>query len=325
MKQIRYGLKDLEGFRTFINFLNEYIDQSITLVEDENPEYLFCSCFGRSFLNENAIRIVYIGENLAPDFNVYDYAIGFHNIEFEDRYIRYPIYAFAYRKSFLEATKKHLVNHDHLSFRDKFCGFVVSNGSMEDIRTQFFLELSKYKMVDSGGRFLNNTGTELIGVDGKKSFQSRCKFAIAFENSSSTGYTTEKLLEAWQAGCIPIYWGNPEISKEFNAKSFINCHDFLNFQEVIEYIKRVDTDDELYYQILHEPILFEGCIAEKYLDTSYLKKFLNNIFLQDREKAVRRISFESKFAKYYEKTNEKVEKVTALRRVTKKIVQFLGR
>ena len=36
------------------------------------------------------------------------------------------------------------------------------------------------------------------------------------------GYTTEKIAEPWLEGCIPIYWGDPEITRDINPDCFIN-------------------------------------------------------------------------------------------------------
>ena len=41
------------------------------------------------------------------------------------------------------------------------------------------------------------------------------KFVLAFENSSSPGYCTEKLFHAKVAGAIPIYWGDPLVMNDF--------------------------------------------------------------------------------------------------------------
>ena len=40
------------------------------------------------------------------------------------------------------------------------------------------------------------------------------KFSIAFENAWYPGYTSEKIVTSMLAGTIPIYWGNPDISRE---------------------------------------------------------------------------------------------------------------
>ena len=80
-----------------------------------------------------------------------------------------------------------------------------------------FKRLEKYKFVHSGGELFNNSGEN---TENKSLFIRNSKFNIACENESYPGYTTEKILEAFLAGCIPVYWGNPEIALEFNEKAY---------------------------------------------------------------------------------------------------------
>jgi hypothetical protein len=44
-------------------------------------------------------------------------------------------------------------------------------------------------------------------VEDKKTTIARYDFVLAFENSDSFGYVTEKLPQALAAGCVPLYWG----------------------------------------------------------------------------------------------------------------------
>lgn len=51
----------------------------------------------------NCEKILFTGENYVPDFHPYDYAMGFHYIDFGDRYLRFPLYVFYqwyYEKTF---------------------------------------------------------------------------------------------------------------------------------------------------------------------------------------------------------------------------------
>lgn len=157
--------------------------------------------------------------------------------------------------------------------RDKFCNFIYSNSEADVRRKEFFSLLSKYKRIDSGGMFLNNIGSL---VNDKFEFQRAYKFSIAFENSSCSGYTTEKLIDAKAAGSIPIYWGNPDINKEFNTKSFINCHDYDSFAEVIDLVKNIDNDSRLYESYMTAPFYNEGINIENIYENR-LRKFLYNI------------------------------------------------
>ena len=82
------------GFETnnlLMTFVKRYFDISI----DENPDYLFYSVYGNTNLDyKNCIKILFTGENLVPDFNLCDYALGFHYIDFEDRYMRFPLFVY---------------------------------------------------------------------------------------------------------------------------------------------------------------------------------------------------------------------------------------
>ena len=197
------------------------------------------------------MKIVDIGENIVPDFNEFDYAVGFDHLEFGDRYLRVPLYVFfaEYPKLAERATPP----PDDVLLNRKFCSFVVTNGGYGDpMRTKFFHALSKYKRVDSGGRYLNNIGGN---VKDKMAFCSQYKFNIAFENSSSPGYTTEKVMQPLSCFSVPIYWGNPFIGREFNTQAFVNCHDFHSWSEVIEAVRRIDLNDELYLKMMRTPAL----------------------------------------------------------------------
>ena len=248
----------------------------------DNPDFLFCSTdYKADRFNYDCARIFITGENVVPDFNSVDYAIGFHNISFEDRYIRVPLYCF-YEEDYRIALKKHI---DYVSDKEKkFCNFIYSNGeSVMKERDEFFHLLSEYKQVDSGGKHLNNIGRR---IDDKREFQRQYKFSIAFENASANGYTTEKILQAFSAGTIPIYYGNPEISKEFNPKSFVNCHDYNNFDEVIKRIEEIDNSWEIYDSIMREPIFVNMNNRDNPLQ-SY-EKYIYDICSQNPKEAIRR-------------------------------------
>jgi len=78
------------------------------------------------------------------------------------------------------------------------------------------------------------------------------KFVIAFENSQLNGYITEKLIMPMFSRAIPIYLGAPDFNKYINTRSIIDVRSFKSFEECIEYILKVDSNDDLYNSILSE-------------------------------------------------------------------------
>lgn len=248
------------------NAIYKLLSKRFELEIVDKPDFLIYSCFGKEYLKHKCVRIFYTGENVRPDFNECDYAFSFDYPVTEKNY-RLPLYKLYNEFDQLETRLDNvdlIVNEDR-----KFCNFLYSNDKAKE-RIDFFKQLKKYKNVDSGGRVMNNIG---YFVDDKIDFLRQYKFTIAFENTSYPGYTTEKLLQPFIASSIPIYWGNPLISRDFNTKSFINCHDYESFDEVIDRVIEIDTNDDLYNQYLHEPVFSNGVVNEYVNEENILKRF----------------------------------------------------
>ena len=227
-----------------IKALREHHDVVI-MQNPADADYVFFSLFGDEhwFLPDRCVKIFYTGENVCPDFNVCDYAVGFEWLTLGDRYLRLPnnYCTRLYAEGTLLMEKHEIPANPE---KREFCSFVVSNADANPIRQQFFEKLSDYKKVDSGGRFMNNVGGP---VADKIDFHRQHKFVIAFENSSHSGYTTEKIVDAFAAGSIPIYWGDPDVTRVFNPKAFIEVR---SVEEAIERVKQLDQDDTAYLQML---------------------------------------------------------------------------
>ncbi|GAA4320922.1 hypothetical protein GCM10023115_48280 [Pontixanthobacter gangjinensis] len=287
MKKIKIWFTDFyKGFEPRNNYFYNILSKLYSVeINKEDPDYLIYSCYGNEFLNYDCLRIFYTGENLVPDFNLCDYAIGFHYLNFEDRYMRFPNFALI-RDQFEQLLSQKDSRNNNLKSKEYFCNFIYANAQADPARDLFFEKLSDYKKLSSPGAHLNNCNMDIGGrftkdwMYSKLNFQSQCKFSITFENSSANGYTTEKIMHAFISNTIPIYWGNPEIEKDFNPKSFINCHNFRNFDEVVQRVKQIDQDDELYNSILSEPAFRENKIPDQFQEVKLIN-FLRSVFDQE--------------------------------------------
>lgn len=315
-----------------INWYQEYFTQIMggyfNFEISDNPDFVFFNNHEQEFINYDCIRISFAQENFRPDFNVADYSIGFDHINFLDRYIRYPLFLL-YKETFELSSKKHLnINSEILVKKINFCNFIVSNGNASETRTKFFKALSEKQFIHSGGGYMNNIGGR---VEDKLSFQSSCKFSICFENSKSPGYLTEKLFHAVAAQTIPIYWGDPTIflpihegGYGINPKSCIYVNDEEDFYRAIDLVMQIDSNDDLFYKYLSEPLFFDLNYREVF--DNNLKSFLLNIFEQDLVKVARRSKgqvekkneYSIKKIKQLESTSELVNELKT--RLFKKII-----
>lgn len=265
-----------------LEFVNDRYDFEIT--KDRDADYVFHSNYGYEVLSYPGVRIFITGENVSPNFGISDYAMAFDKMAFGDRYCWMPLIKL-YREAYETFLHPRPSAEDALKGKIDFCAYVMSSTrDSAPERTRIFDLLNEYKTIHSGGSWNNNVGGR---VPDKLAFQSTHKFVIAFENSSTPGYLTEKFAEAAQANAVPIYWGDPTIGTLFNPKAFVNCHGFQTLEEAVERVKQIDADDVLYLRMLSEP-WFTNAKEPECLRTETFRSFLCNILEQDPAQAFRR-------------------------------------
>jgi hypothetical protein len=76
---------------------------------------------------------------------------------------------------------------------------------------------------------------------------SKFKFSICYENARYSGYISEKIIECFVAGTIPIYFGAPDILDFIPKNCFIDFSDFNNLDELYLYLQNLDVLDALKY------------------------------------------------------------------------------
>lgn len=283
-KPIKVAFVDFEpGFVPEKSLLYRLLLQNYQVELSKEPDYLFYSNYGERHLRYDCIRIFYTREDVTPDFNFSDYAIGLDYVTLGDRYFRFPGY-YLDRETFAQMNDKTYFTSSNIRSKGCFCGFWYGLEDATPERELFFERLGEYKPIDAAGA-LHNTQEGVFSE--KQPFLGNCKFSIAFEECSQPGYTSDVLMQAFAAQTVPIYWGNPFIGREFNTQAFVNCHDFRSWSEVIGAVRRIDQDDELYLKMMRAPALTG---PERDIDRmeENLVAFLASILDQPLEHARRR-------------------------------------
>jgi len=103
------------------------------------------------------------------------------------------------------------------------------------------------------------------------------RFAICFENGQYLpGYITEKIFDCFFAGCIPIYWGAPNITAYIPKTCFIDFRAFKNYADLYEYLVEMDEDTYLSYRQHIEQFLASDGL-QPFLSESFAKAIVHPI------------------------------------------------
>ncbi|MCE7505174.1 glycosyltransferase family 10 [Polynucleobacter sp. IMCC30063] len=93
-------------------------------------------------------------------------------------------------------------------------------------------------------------------VNSKFTALSQARFSICFENARDIrGYLTEKIFDCLFAGCVPIYWGDPEVEKAIPKNCFIDFRQFQSYGALYSFLKDLSAEDYQAYQIAGQQFL----------------------------------------------------------------------
>ena len=103
-------------------------------------------------------------------------------------------------------------------------------------------------------------------------------FVLIVENTDADGYVSEKIYDAWIAGCIPIYYGNNNDNVNIPQDMYIDLRAFATSQDL-----------------------------QKYLDKLTLKEILakRNFILKNRDKVLQKVSTQA-FAETFQTVYDKI-------------------
>lgn len=72
---------------------------------------------------------------------------------------------------------------------------------------------------------------------------SQYQFCLCFENMAMNGYITEKIIDCFYAGTIPLYLGAPDIDKYIPPECYIDCRKFSSWTAMLEEISSMTVSE----------------------------------------------------------------------------------
>tara|TARA_B100001989_G_C24549049_1_gene472947 strand:- start:1049 stop:2095 length:1047 start_codon:yes stop_codon:yes gene_type:complete len=254
----------------FQHLLNLACDNNYEVVEDgNNADVVISSVFGNiRYPKDKTIFI--IGENIRPNFRICKYSLSMdvdnycgHNCHLPLWYCKIAWPGFKYK------VEKTITSHNReghgyiplssltakrklLNKRNKFCALIA--GNPEILRVNMFMFLNTYyKKVDGFGPLFGS-----IAQESKFEILQDYKFCLCPENGIYPGYITEKLIEAWFSGTIPIWSGHNFTGSGINEKAFVNYQNFNDMREFIIRIINLDQNEDDYKYIYEQPLLLKS-------------------------------------------------------------------
>jgi len=258
------GAFDGDFFDFFFRTAFDGIDY---VLSPHEADVIISSVFGHTQTDPKK-TIMYIGENVRPNFMHYDHSLSFDHDDYGGRNFRLPLWwsRLAWDGFVQKPRKPNAHNHGYeqlldiknlmqprkldMSIKDKFCAMIA--GNPEGLRVNLFNSVSQYKPIDGYGLMFGNSLRK-----SKFAVLPEYKFCLCPENSVYDGYVTEKLIDAYAGLTVPLYSGDMSVKEDFNTKAFINYQDFKRTEIFLYDISWFDTDFGLYQDMYEQPLLLK--------------------------------------------------------------------
>jgi hypothetical protein len=185
--------------------------------------------------HRRAVTLFQTGENLRHDHLEADFTISFDLAVTNDRHCRLPYWMEQVdwthegvhgtsNPRFGELLKIHrLMQPLGRSFLDRPMRAAFFSSHLREPRKTLFVALQKLVEVDGfGSQFDPSIAHHSSSAIQKKDILLGYALNLCPENSMYPGYYTEKIPEAFHAGCLPISWTDSNVCADFNPEAFIN-------------------------------------------------------------------------------------------------------
>jgi len=107
------------------------------------------------------------------------------------------------------------------------------------------------------------------------------RFSLCYENiHDEPGWVTEKIFDCMRAGCVPIYWGAPNITDYVDAEAFIDRRQFKSDAELESFLIEItEKEYKIYQTAIQEYLLSEK--FQKFLPPAYAETIINALKLNN--------------------------------------------
>ena len=206
-------------------------------------------------VGEAGAHIWFTGENVRPPMNSWSGYLSFDLDPLGGRNVYLPLWW--YSVGLLGEPVSPFTAHpphwaELMSARDPgesrpnfACAFI---NNPDPMRLHAISELSKVGQVDVFGGAVGRP------VPDKATVAKHYRFVVCFENDLYPGYVTEKAVEAWAAGAVPI-WRGLDTAACFDPGSLLNAADFADFEVLAQEVAVINDDSNQWAHIASRALI----------------------------------------------------------------------
>lgn len=297
-KTLKLHFTDMWGhgryqFNNQDNYFYDLLSLKYNLVLDPvAPDILIYSCFGSKHKDFNCFKVFFSGENIKSGIpgsciNPQDASCSISFSKYPTTSINFylPLWVLfvnwfqKYQPRMLPANPTYcnsLNDLTSLACQRSLKGFdqrkemiFINNNFIKD-RVKLFLRLQSLIHIDSYGKIFNNQNGPIRGSElDKHLILQNYRCTIALENSFYPGYITEKIIQPYAAGCIPIYRGGFD-SNTFNPLSMILYDTYSNLDDLVNEVVSVCTNKNKWESYSKQPLFKDNQIPYQYTPCAVL-------------------------------------------------------
>jgi hypothetical protein len=257
------------------NFLTNLLTEAFGEVERTDDVASAAVVITSVFGNQPSLpakTIQYIGENQRPNFTRCRFSLSFDYDAYFGRNYRLPLWwwrlewpEFA-RYSQDSGGGKSQFNHGFEPLipidalmrprrpqdlqSKKFCALIA--GNPEPLRINLFMAMQAIGTTSGYGNLFGNPLQR-----SKFEVLPEYRFCLCPENGIYPGYHTEKPVDAWFGGCVPLYSGDLKLNRDFNSRALVNYQDYLNMSEFAHRVSELAAHKDAYDAVYAEPLLLQ--------------------------------------------------------------------
>ena len=218
----------LDFFRLAINIYGLDVDLRVVGSPDEADISIF-SCYGnlRSLhKTEHTTRMLFLGENVRPRYDLFDYSLTFDLPSYFNRNAYCPLWLFELdwfnTAQYPDRTThplKCLTESIYVDYSDRMNRVAFVGNNDEPFRRQVL------NCLTGNGIVVDTFGSHTNPVNNKINLLKQYKCTLCFENSFYPGYVTEKIIHPIIAGTHMLYSGTLSRNHFFANSPLLNLVD----------------------------------------------------------------------------------------------------